>query len=296
MVKKILTALDGSKTAESVLPYLETLLATEDANVTLVQVVPAGAPDRLDVAAAYLQKISASLRARGAVVDTAVETGAPAAELALKAARGGYSLLLMCSRGKSGLKRLFLGSVAEEVLRRSTIPVLIVHPLAKTAGMVRLKRIVVPLDGSVRSATILPHVATLAQATGARLLFMTTVSPEAKSDYPVEVVARNLFREQKRLHREGIPTELSIRYGEPVSEILSFSDVQGADLIALSTHGRSGVERAIYGSVTESVLRKGTLPLLILRTAGKFVYEPLSAPKVRAERRKKQLDQVGAFH
>ena len=294
MVKKILTALDGSKTAESVLPYLETLLTTEDADVTLVQVVPSGFPDLVDSAAAYLQRLAAGLRARGAVVDTAVETGAPAVALAQLAARGGYSLLLMCSRGKSGLKRLLLGSVAEETLRRSTIPVLIVHPLTKTAGKVRLKRIVVPLDGSARSATILPHVATLARATGARLLFLTTVNPEAKSDYPVEVVARNLFREQKRLHREGIPTELAIRYGEPVAEILSFSDVQGADLIALSTHGRSGVERALYGSVTESVLRKGPLPLLILRTAGKFVYEPLSAPKIRAQRRKKQMDRVGA--
>lgn len=294
MVKKILTAFDGSKTAESVLPYLETLLTTEDADVTLVQVVPEGNPERSDAAARYLDRIATELRAKGAVVDIAVRKGTPATELAELAARGGYALLLMCSRGKSGLKRMFLGSVAEEVLRRSTIPVLIVHPLTKSAGKVRLKRIVVPLDGSARSATILPHVATLARATGARLLFLTTVNPEAKSDYPVEVVARNLFREQKRLHREGIPTELSIRYGEPISEILAFSDVQGADLIALSTHGRSGVERALYGSVTESVLRKGTLPLLILRTAGKFVYEPLSAPKIRAERKKKQLSQAGA--
>src|SRR4029434_6252198 len=114
--------------------------------------------------------------------------------------------------------------------------------------------------------TILPHAASLAKATGARLLFMTTVDPHARTEYPVEVLARTLFREQKRLHREGIPTQLAISYGDPVAEILSFGDVQDADLVALSTHGRSGVERALYGSVTESVLRKGKLPLLILRT------------------------------
>jgi nucleotide-binding universal stress UspA family protein len=292
MVKKILTALDGSKTSESVLPYLETLLASEDADVTLVRVVSGNSPEKHHEAYVYLNRVAAGLRAKGAVVRTEVRRGAAAFELAELAAQEGFSLLLMCSRGKSGLKRLLLGSVAEEVLRRSTIPVMIVHPLAKAAGRMRIKRIVVPLDGSARSASILPHVAALAKAVGARLLFMTTVEPRAKAEVPVEVVARNLFREQKKLHRQGIPTELSVRYGNPVEEILSFSDAQGADLVALSTHGRSGVERALYGSVTESVLREGALPLLILRTAGKFVSEPMKAPKIRAEREKKRLEQV----
>jgi len=292
MVKKILTALDGSKTSESVLPYLETLLASEDADVTLVQVVTTSG--KIEQAAGYLHRIAAGLRAKGAVIDTRVRTGKPAAALVDLAVRGGYSLLLMCSRGKAGLKKILLGSVAEEVLRRSPIPVLIVHPLAKPTGKVRLKRIVVPLDGSQRSGTILPHVASLAKATGARLLFMTTVEPHARTEYPVEVVANNLFREQKRLHKEGIPTQIAIRYGDPVAEILSFGDAQNADMVALSTHGRSGVERALYGSVTESVLRKGKLPLLILRTAGKYVPDPLHAPAIRAERRKKQAERAEA--
>ena len=290
MVKKILTALDGSKTSESVLPYLETLLASQDADITLVKVSSGSNPGRIQETYSYLNRVAAGLRAKGAVVDTRVLIGNPAPSLVDLAVRGRYSLILMCSRGKAGLKRILLGSVAEDVLRRSPIPVLIVHPLAKSGGKVRIKRIVVPLDGSNRSGSILPHVAPLAKATGARILFLTTVEPHAKETYPVDVLARNLFREQKRLHKQGIPTELAIRYGDPVVEILSFGDVQNADLVALSTHGRSGVERALYGSVAESVLRKGQLPLLILRTAGKFVPEPMSAPKVRAERKRKQLE------
>jgi len=201
----------------------------------------------------------------------------------------------MTSRGKKGLPRLILGSVAEEVLRRSPIPVLIVHPLTKTGVKPRLKRIVVPLDGSHRSGSILPHVATLAKATGSKLLFMTTVDPRVKNGFPVEVLAKNLFREQKELHKQGIQTELSIRYGDPTVEILSYSDVQGADLVALSTHGRSGVERALYGSVTESVLREGKLPMLVLRTAGKFEPDPIHAPAIRAQRQKQRAAaKVGA--
>jgi len=294
MVQKILTALDGSKTSESILPYLETLLASQDADITLVQAVPPGSLDGSKEATAYLNRLAGALRNRGAVVDTQVLTGAPAPAIVDMAVRGGFSLILMCSRGKNGIQRLLMGSVAEEVLHRSPIPVLIVHPLAKPEGKMRIKRIVVPLDGSHRSGSILPHVAPLAKATGAKLLFMTIVEPRAKSDYPVEVVARNLFREQKRLQQQGIQTELAIRYGDPTVEILSFGDVQNADLVALSTHGRTGLERALYGSVTESVLRQGKFPMLVLRTAGKFVPDPLHAPAVRAQRRTRQLETSGA--
>lgn len=290
MVQKILTALDGSKTSESILPYLETLLVSQDANVSLVQVTSGGSEARAQAASVYLHRVAAGLRAKGAVVDVHVLSGKPAPSIVDMAVRGGYSLVVMCSRGKTGLQRLLLGSVAEDVLRRSPIPVLVVHPLAKGAGKLRIKRIVVPLDGSHRSGSILAHVAPLAKATGAKVLFTTIVEPRSREDLPPEVVARNLFREQKRLHREGIQTEISIRYGDPVAEILSFGDVQNADLVALSTHGRTGLERARYGSVAESVLRRGRLPLLLLRTAGRFVSDPMHATEIRARRRKSPME------
>src|SRR5579863_6049559 len=190
MIQKILTALDGSKTSESILPYLETLLVSQDANISLVQVIPqAGSEARHKAAEAYLGRVAAELRAKGAVVDTHVLSGKPAPTLVDMAVRGGFHLIVMCSRGKTGLKRLFLGSVAEDVLRRSPIPVLVVHPLAPGAGKLRFKRIVVPLDGSNRSGSILPHVAPLAKATGARVLFTTVIEPRAREIIPAEVIA-----------------------------------------------------------------------------------------------------------
>ena len=131
MVQKILTALDGSKTSESILPYLETLLASQDANISLVRVTAGGSSARTKEASDYLNRVAASLRTRGAIVDVHVLAGAPAPVLVDMAMRGGYSLIVMCSRGKTGLKRLLLGSVAEEILRLSPIPVLIVHPLTQ---------------------------------------------------------------------------------------------------------------------------------------------------------------------
>lgn len=293
MVQKILTALDGSKTSESILPYLETLLATQDADVTLVRVIPDETPSRTHEAHLYLNKVASSLRSKGAVVDVHVLGGRTARSLVDMAVRGNYSMILMCSRGRSGLKRLLLGSVAEEVLRLSPIPVLVVHPIPKLSGKMKIKRIVVPLDGSHRSGAILAHVAPLAKSTGAKLLFMTIVEPHSREDIPVDVLARNLFREQKRLHKMGIQTELSIRYGDPTAEILSFGDVQNADLVALSTHGRTGLERMRFGSVTESILRQGKFPMLVFRTAGKFVPDPMHATAIRDQRKSRQLEPSG---
>jgi len=292
MVQKILAAVDGTPASESILPYLETLLRCQDADVTFVRVVPHGSPNEIHKANVYLLQLSAGLERKGAVVDSQVLAGGPAAQIVGYAASGKYDLILMCTR-KSGLKRIVLGSVAEEVLRKSPVPVLAVHPLAQKGGKVEIRRILVPLDGSHRSASILPVVAMLAKATGAKLVFTTVVEPRAKEEYPVEVVAKNLFKEQKELHREGLQTELCIRFGDPAAEILSLGEAMKVDLIALSTHGRTGLERVRYGSVAESILRKGTPPLLVLRTAGKFVPDPLHAPEIRARRQQKR-QQVAA--
>lgn len=286
MMQRFLAALDGSAASESILPYLESLLAAQDADITLTQVIPTPEAAGIEKAHRYLQTLAAVLRSKGLVVDVCVETGKPADTLIDLAKKGRYSMILMCSKARTGLPRLIYGSVAEDVLRRSPIPVLVVHPLAPGQEKPKLRRIVVPLDGSHRSGSILQHVGPLANATGSKLLFLTVVDPRAKDAMPVEVIARNLFREQKQLHRQHVQTELVIRYGDPAAEILACSDDQHADLVALSTHGRTGLDRALYGSVAESVLREGRLPVLVLRTAGTFQYDPMQAPAIRAEREK----------
>lgn len=289
MVQRILAAVDGTPASESILPYLETLLRCQDADVTFVRVVPHGSPKEIHKAYVYLNQLSAGLGRKGAVVDSQVLAGQPAAQIVGYAARGPCDLIVMCTR-KTGLRRIVLGSVAEEVLRKSPVPVLAVHPQPKNGAGIEIRRILVPLDGSHRSASILPPVAALAKATGAKLVFTTVVEPRAKEDYPVEVVAKNLFKEQKELHREGLQTELCIRFGDPAAEILALGEAMKVDLIALSTHGRTGLERVRYGSVAESILRKGAPPLLVLRTAGKFVPDPIHAPEIRARRQRRRQE------
>jgi nucleotide-binding universal stress UspA family protein len=265
MLGKILAALDGSRTSESVLPYVESLLGDADADVTLATVAKKGDERKASAARVYLKKAAARLRNKGAVVDTAVLLGDPASELTRFAREGGYSLLAMCTRGKTGLKRLILGSVAEDVLKRSSVPVLVVHPL-KDGEARKFRKIVIPLDGSHRSASVLGPAARLAKNAGAKVAFVTVVSPTRKDELPVEVVSENLFREQKSLQKLGLEVDLAILYGDPTREILTFAENNGADLVAISSHGRSGLPRVRFGSVAEKILRQGRMPLLVLRT------------------------------
>ena len=275
MTRKILAALDGSKTSESVLPYLEELLRNEDADVTLVRVAHGDRLNENKEIKAYLKGAAEGLERKGASVKTEILAGYPAEELVKYAAAQGFHLILMCTRGKTGIKRLILGSVAAEVLRISPIPVVIVHPAEKGQAAPKFRRIVVPLDGSHRSASILPAVGDVAKAMDAKIGFVTVVNPTKKDEMPVEVVAENIFREQKKLQKRGLEVEIAILYGDPATEAMAFAERNEADLMAIATHGRSGLDRLRYGSVAEEILQKTRIPLMVVRTAAALRPHPL---------------------
>jgi nucleotide-binding universal stress UspA family protein len=267
MLKKILAALDGSRMSESILPYVELILASQDADVTLARVTPEGTDEEEKAARAYLSDVALDLRKKGAVVDTAVLAGNPADAILEQAVRGGYSLILMATRGRSGLGKLIFGSTAEEILERSPIPVFAAHPRGKNAPAPRITKIVVPLDGSHRSGSILKALSPMARALGARVLVLTIVSPRGREVLPVELVAKNILAEQKELEAAGIRTEMIVRYGDPATEILAAGALEEHTLVALSTHGRTGLDKVLFGSVAEKVLRQGAFPMLVVRTA-----------------------------
>jgi nucleotide-binding universal stress UspA family protein len=275
MMRKILAALDGSKTSESVLPYLEELLRNEDADVTLARVAHGDRLTEHKELVAYLKGFSDALKNKGASVKTEILAGEPAKELVKYAVEKGFHLILMSTRGKTGLKRLILGSVTAEVLKTSPVPVLIVHPAEKGQAAPKIRRIVVPLDGSHRSASILPAVADVAKAMGAKIGFVTVVNPTKKDEMPVEVVAENIFREQKKLQKRGLEVEIAILYGDPATEAMDFAGRNEADLMAIATHGRTGLDRLRYGSVAEVILTKSRIPLMVVRTAATLKPHPL---------------------
>ncbi|HEX7901862.1 MAG TPA: universal stress protein [Planctomycetota bacterium] len=262
MPAKILVALDGTRTSESILPYVEFLLRYQDADLTLATVSPPGKAVEDD----YLRETAERLNRKGAVVSYETLSGHPADALVAFAAGGRFDLLALCSR-KAGLKRLLFGSVAEEILRTSTVPVFVVPPAEKREAPPALNKILLPLDGSHRSASILKPAAVLAKAFGAKLCFVTVVAPTKKDELPVETVAHNLFRDQKALRDEGLDVDVAVLYGDPVDRVLAYAEENNVDLIGLATHGRGGLNKLRYGNVAESLLRKSHRAMLVVRTA-----------------------------
>ena len=135
------------------------------------------------------------------------------------------------------------------------------------------KKILVPLDGSILAEHAIGTAVELA-AGGATVMLVRAAEAHGlprgdPTDMQVEVVREAeayLARVAARLERDGTKNvQTSVWYGPPVSAIVEAAQLRGADLIVMSTHGRSGLGRLILGSVAEAVLRSTTTPILLVR-------------------------------
>jgi nucleotide-binding universal stress UspA family protein len=147
-----------------------------------------------------------------------------------------------------------------------------------------LKTILLPLDGSPTAERALPYAATLARRSGGSVVLVEAVEAHPflgvdLSDAQIAVVERaesNLRHAASRLDAEGVPAEPHTYYDDPVTAILDASNRHCADLIVMSTHGRSGIGRMLYGSVTDQVLRRANVPVLVVPS---IVEHPWSADR-----------------
>jgi|YNPBryunderm2012_1023409.scaffolds.fasta_scaffold09052_1 nucleotide-binding universal stress UspA family protein len=299
-MQTILVPLDGSPFGEHALPMALALARRGDIQIALAHVhhlfapslAPTGAPvvdPRIDALfreeeAAYLADVSHRLARiwNGPVMMTLLET--PVAEsLCQHAELIGASLVVMSTHGRGGLARAWLGSVADRVIRQSTVPVLLLHPEDGAPDLERepkLHHILVPLDGSLLSEQILPHAIWLGRLVGARYTLLRVIEPVVRGfmvngvEPVVDVEAQELAWQQAsedveriaaRLRGEGLTVVPEVRVGRPVAEILECAAEREADLIAMSTHGHGGLTRLILGSVTDKVLRSASVPVLVFR-------------------------------
>lgn len=134
MYRRALVPVDGSPEAEAIIPFFAEIAGPLDLEVVLLRVLPAGELDdphqrRVD-AAEYLAPLAAELRGRGVRTNTVVRHGEPATEILAAGVEDGADVIAMTTHGRSGLGRLLLGSVAEAVLRRAQVPVLLMRQTA----------------------------------------------------------------------------------------------------------------------------------------------------------------------
>ena len=300
MYTRMLIPLDGSKLAENVLPYARTLAGAMDLRIELLSVV-----DTMDFARTthaghvrdfdpiieaavregeqYLENVARSFT--GSTVNCVVEQGQADQIIIEKAAGDKETLIGMATRGRSGIDRWLMGSVAEKVLRGATNPLLLVrgNEEGKSDGVANLKSIIVPLDGSKVAETVLPRAIELAKKlrleivlTRAYQIPLSSAYARADAPYiPNSDALLNVVKEEAGAYLEAKVNELKqngiekvssiLLVGSGADEIIDLARTTPDNLIAMCTHGRSGVKRWALGSVTEKVVRHSGDPVLVVR-------------------------------
>ena len=194
-------------------------------------------------------------------------------------------LIVMATHGESGVKRWALGSVADKVVRATNRPVALirakgVRPDVRKKGI--LKKALVPLDGSKEAEEIVPYVQELASKLKADVvLFQVIKTPYetinaagyGSGNYTEQQIAsEKAFAEDylgkigSQLKQKGVTVTTKVRFGNAAEEIIKLADEMCADVVGMSTHGRSGIGRWVLGSVAGRILHEGTTPLLLVRS------------------------------
>jgi nucleotide-binding universal stress UspA family protein len=299
MYTKILIPLDGSKTAEKVLPYARFLATSWKLPIELLAVVDIAelathiSPDRARFVETmiqdsvrncevYLKRVAGTLS--GATTQCTVEKGKAEQVIIERAEVDKGTLVTMATHGRSGINRWLLGSVAEKVLRGTTNPLLLVRATeeGKTEGSAVFKSVVVPLDGSELAASVLPTVAELAKTLKLEVVLFRSYNipynayATAEGYYAIdyeemlkamkEEAVEGLEKETEAVKKLGVDkVSYTVKEGFAADEIISLAQKTPEALIAMCTHGRSGVKRWMLGSVTETVVRHSSDPVLVIR-------------------------------
>jgi nucleotide-binding universal stress UspA family protein len=301
MKPQILVPLDGSLFSEQALPYACEIARRMDGTLELVMVhrIPIAWASEYDVTLeevdeqiraselSYLTHIAERMRQQQCLDVTTALLAGPAAPAVKNHARlNAPELIVMTTHGRGGVSRAWLGSVADELVRSINIPTLLVRPQRNEAVAANypfsLDHILIPLDGSELSEGIIERALDLGSLTGARYTLMQVVTPVVS--YPMldsvlmaEPAAANeqQLRANAEAYLAGIAQSLRARgFTVDTSVVLQTQCAPGileqaladdVDLIAMATHGRTGLKRLALGSVADKVLRGTFVPLLLLR-------------------------------
>ncbi len=294
MFEHILVPLDGSQLAEEALLYASFFARGYDCRITLLQViepVPPNLPhagetfllqvadNAKQAAQEYLQAQSETLSLSGINVDIRVALGPVATSIAEFASAEGVDLIAIATHGRSGLDRWLVGSVADRVLHLAESPMLVIRPkaLGSMSG-IHLDGIVVALDGSPLAEEALPYVTdmalklqmsvTLVQVvpTASMLYFGTefTAVPMDIESMLEQAATEYLSSLAVSLEKDGVRCETKVLRGDPASAISDYARTAPNSLLALTTHGRSGLARTMLGSVTDRLIRDSSHPIFVL--------------------------------
>jgi nucleotide-binding universal stress UspA family protein len=290
MFERILVPLDGSENAEIVFPCCADLASKFASTVILVTVSESAAPDIDHLYSTYLehaqgkmrQHLEAWMAQETVILQSEVLPGDPAREILRVAEDKDVGLILLASRGSSAEGPWLLGHIAAKVLRATERPVMLIREPATQAVLEQrklLRRILVPLDGSEIGEAALRYAVALANKTAAEITLIEVFEPASTVgatgiSYSVredESVRKSLLsyldHVAEPIKNEGLKVSSTVLFGNAASNIMEYAEKNGIDLIAVSTHGRSGLGRWVFGNVTDKILHTGNVAVLVAHAA-----------------------------
>jgi len=295
MIKIIMVPLDGSEFSEQALPTALAIARRNRADVELVHVyemvwphLTEGAPaldpaldqelrrralERLEKLADELH-MSDNVSVKATLLDGVVED-----ELANYIERRHVDLVVMSTHGRSGISRLWMGGVANDLVERSLAPVLLIKPEETDSPNARARffsHVLVPLDGSRLGGEAIDHAIAVAGNDVQYLLLVVLPPIGSIGDVPIPGLSDDdQLHEAAMSYLEGVAKSFralgvnmdfrTTRHSSTARAILDVADESGSDLIAMETHGSGGLKRLLVGSVADKVMRASKVPMLMHR-------------------------------
>jgi nucleotide-binding universal stress UspA family protein len=264
MMNKVLVPLDGSRVSEGVLgPVMDLVKAADGSLILLHAVTPSEyfsvtateyVQQERRRSAAYLQELAERISSNGTGIQERIVTGEASREIVAEAKRSHADLIAMSSHGRSGIREWAFGSIAERVLRTTNIPVLVFR--GNVGKSFAIHKILIALDGSDEALEVVLPAAQIAAALKASVVLV-----HAGKRFPP-----SLPLAQKLLIRHHVPYQTRLLRGEPAAAVLAAAEEENADLLALTTTGKTQRDQIFFGSVAEEILKKAGRPLLVVHT------------------------------
>lgn len=287
MWKKILVPLDGSDLAALALPYAQELAAAFNSEVVLLYVSEHAEEEQLHMHQLYMEKVAGQMKKHARKAHPLVLSGKPAEEIVSYTKKNDIGLIIMASHGRSGIIPWATGGIASKVIDVTGVPVLLIkatkrrHRAKKEKHL--LNRILLPLDGSEAGEAVIPYIKGLKAKLGVEVTLLEVV-PAGRHIRTVGGLDHILYPEQqveafkteareyldkvaKRLQKTKGEVKVEIRVGDVAQEILNFAKEKRASLIAISSHGHSGMTKWVFGSTAKKVIQTSNIPVLAVRAA-----------------------------
>ena len=295
MFKNILVPLDGSNLSEAALAPAAYLAGILKSQVTLLHVIEQDAPAEIhkerhltqpDEANAYLKEVAKRAFPAKVEVKTHVHTAAVsdvARSIVDHAPELKPDLIVICTHGRSGVRDLLYGNIAQQVVAMGTIPLLVIK---NNITSFELKKILIPLDpdsmhdnslgmaeslaqifeAELHLLSIIPTLSTLGdeQAAAGNLMPATT---QAYLDLKVEHAKNDLQIHIDALHKGHLKAIAEVSRGDPAASIVKIAEQSAVDMIILSTHRKAGMRAFWARSVAPKVAQKTNTPLLLIPLA-----------------------------